>query len=60
MENILYHDERFSVPGKMKTEKLCKMLMSGLTIPFDGVMVTDFSIFEKSVMILLGPGIAYS
>lgn len=47
MENILYHDERFSVPGKMKTEKLCKMLMSGLTIPFDGIMVTDFRYLKR-------------
>lgn len=60
MENILHHTERFSASGKMKTEKLCKMLMSSLTIPFNGKMVTDFSMFESSVMILMGPGLAYS
>lgn len=45
---------------KMKTEKLCKMLMPSLTIPLNGIIVTVFSMFENSVMILLGPGIAYS
>lgn len=45
---------------KMKTEKLYKMLMPSLTIPLNGIIVTVFSMFENSVMILLGPGIAYS
>lgn len=53
------HDERFSASGKMKTEKLCKLLISSLTIPLNGIMVTDFSMFEKSIMILLGPGMTY-
>lgn len=48
------HDERFSASGKMKTEKLCKLLISSLTIPLNGIMVTDFSMLEKSIMILLG------
>lgn len=41
-------------------EKLCKMLMPSLTIPLNGIIVTVFSMFENSVMILLGLGIAYS
>lgn len=53
------HDERFSASGKMKTEKLCKLLISSLTIPLNGIMVTDFSMLEKSIMILLGPGMTY-
>lgn len=53
------HDERVSASGKMKTEKLCKLLISSLTIPLNGIMVTDFSMFEKNIMILLGPGMTY-
>lgn len=57
MENILHHDERFSASGKMKTENLCKMLMSSPSTPLSGM--TDFIMFENRVMILLGPRIAY-
>lgn len=34
----------------MKSEKLCKMLMPSLAMSLNGVMVTDFGMFENSVI----------